>query len=316
MLHSLTRIHSGSRDRAVSATGAAAAGWLRQRDWDIDTSQHSHARIYTDEIALGPSRACRIWHAPGRLTHSPVNSAGYLLLMQHEGVSTITTASRTYELAPGAILVAERSTPFTLHADVSVARMEVTLRAGRRGASFPSPGDVLMSGPGHPTRSVLASVMNAALNSEVRPHAPAFTSTMSAISELAVAVIAEAFPEPSIHTTRREVALFTAAVALIRECAGDPGMTVARVAEELNTSVRHLQRVFAAHDATPAAILRTERRRRAEAARHLGARRDHLDAVAKTVGYTSHRAMRAALRKPTAGDDQSPATAGASAHIW
>lgn len=302
-------VQSASRDRALSLAGAAAARWLRHRSWNVDTSRHTKARLYADEIALGGSRIRRSWHTAAQLAHVPSVAAGHLLMLQHEGEATITTADRTDTLVPGSILVVERSTPFALHAGTSVARMEITLRAGRGGLSTPLPGAVWVSAPGHPTRSILLSAVNAALNSDLRPHTPAFTSTMSAISELAVAVIAEAFPEPSFHATRREAALFASALALIRDGAGDPGMTVARIADELNTSVRHLQRVFAAHGSTPAASLRTERRRRAEAVADHGARREHLDAIANSVGYTSHRAMRRALRAPSLDDDGSASTA-------
>lgn len=297
-------VQSATRDRALSLTGAAAARWLHQRNWKVDTSLREEGRLYADEITLGASQVRRSWHSAAQFAHVPDDAAGHLLLLHHEGEATITAADRTDTLVPGSIVVAERSSSFALQASSSVAWMEVTLRPGRSGRSAPPPGSVWVSAPGHPTRSILASAVNAALNSDLRPHTPAFRSTMSAISELAAAVIAEAFPEPATHTTRRETALFTAALALIRDGAGDPGMTVARIADELNTSVRHLQRVFAVHGSTPAASLREERRTRAAAVASHGARREHLDAIANSVGYTSHRAMRRALRTRSSGNDE------------
>lgn len=296
-------VQSASRDRALSLTGAAAADWLHRRNWNVDASQHEEARLYADEIALGASRVRRSWHTSAQFAHVPAVAAGYLLMLQHEGQATVTSAGQTNTLVPGSILVVDRGTAFDLQTSSAVARMEITLRAGRGGFPKPRPDAVWVSGPGHPTRSILASVVNAALNSDLRPHTPAFASTMSAISELAGAVVSEAFPEPPIHTTRREAALFTAALALIRETAGDPETTVVLIAEELNTSVRHLQRVFAAHGSTPAASLRAERRRRAQAIANHGARREHLDAIANSVGYTSHRALRTALRTRSSSDD-------------
>lgn len=297
-------VRPASHDRALSLSGANAVRWLRQHSWVTNVPASDETRLYADELTLGPSRVLRSWHTATELVHSPEVTPGYLLLLQHEGEAIVTAADRTHALVPGSILVVERSTPFVLRSNTSVARMEVTIRAGRGGYDTPEPGEVWVSSPSQPTRNILASAVNAALNSDIRLHTPAFLRTMSAISELAVAVVTEAFPQPSIHTTRREAALFTAALALIRDGAADSELTVARLAEELNTSVRHLQRVFAAHGTTPATSLRAERRRLAQSIAHQGARRDHLDAIAKSVGFTSHRAMRAALRADATGAHQ------------
>lgn len=291
--------------REVSLAGSAAVTWLRKHGWRADPSSR-HFQVFGDLLRADPFAIGRIWHTAGSLqlfNNEDWHPDVFIAILGIEGSQTLETAQGPVELGPGQLYVQPLSRQLTIRSSAPSARLVLVSEWSRmriprlprnklEGAFDAESGYV----------AVFVDAANTALSMIPATDSPAFALARRGIEHLFTGAL---LGDTAAREQRApEGLLMHRALALIAADYADTALSVAVLANRLNTSTSSLSRAFAVAGTTPLSAIRAAR---VTAARALLQQQDdprtpQLQLIAAATGFGSVRALQRALVSGVARD--------------
>ncbi|SMH29915.1 hypothetical protein SAMN06295885_0363 [Rathayibacter oskolensis] len=288
--------------RGVALSGRDARAWLADRGWDPVPGDARPLRLFADEVRLGSYRVARVWHTPFRIRNvrgrPDPERPGIELVTVVDGSLAVGGADGESSVAKGSSILLPLDSAVEISSTEPTGRVEFSLplRDPLGSSALPSAATVL--DPSDFSR-ILVVLASSILASPLTPAANGYPQLMNAVEDAALAFLrSTAAAERTGYVSSAEAALFSRAVDIIDEEAGDPSFTVAVLARRLRVSAQRVGQVFAAQGSTAQAHVRAVRV--ARATRLLEERRvtsaDERESIARAAGFRTARTMAASMR--------------------
>lgn len=288
--------------RGVALSGDEASAWLADRGWSVMWAD-GPLRLFADEVRVRELRMARVWHTPLRAARSASGGSegepprSELFSVVDGNLAMTWTEDRVTIPKSRSVLVPTRS-GVELESTESTGRVEFSLphRAPSAFFALPSVGTVLESSD---FSRILVALASSVLASPLTPRENGYPQLMNAVEDAALAFLrnAAAIARNPLASSG-EAALYSRAIDLIDEEAGDPDFSVTVLAQRLRVSARRVRQVFAAHGSTAHGHIRAIRVDRAM--RLLEDRRAtnaaERESIARAAGFRTGRAMSASFR--------------------
>ena len=288
-------MNASSSERRIALTGPPARDWLRRRGWSFPDETGPH-QLYADEIRRRDFVIRRQWTSTisGRWTVLEPDVTQVTLVI--EGDARVAIGAKESRLHGGFAIWRDRGADVSLESPTPLALMQIETASIPRDfvSADRAAGAVFEAHPA--LREMLAGQISDTLNSEIEPSMNEFAYLQGSIEYATMALLL------GVDDTSRGRHLHQRAVDIMITRAGDPGLTLDEITDELRISKSQLQRVFRRAGTTPLAFL--ERRRILLARALLKEGRtpvsDEIDSIARRSGFSSTRRMKDAFRREVA----------------
>lgn len=285
--------------RGVARSGADAERWFASHGL---TASARGLQLFTDEIVTGGFRVARLWHSASDLRTLDARRE-FLVIVQLEGTVHMRfrdTGAAVHEVAPGDVVIVPVGSRYWMNSAGPVARIEIETVASALPKTVIETFDreVVLPNPSPGTRGILSAAIHTALNSDIEPTDPSFSSFAQAIGHLIAGVVAEDIRARTSGRVLRTEHLYREALKLIALRASDNSFAVASLVKELQLSERYLRRVFADNGTTAQKEIRAARlllARQYLSDAELQGRRMTLTEVARLSGFRHAQTLRTAL---------------------
>lgn len=215
---------------------------------DENTFQAGLRKIDTGKVKLYEcfSHASEVYHEAASIHDDDT----FILKMQIEGITQISTAQKSIQLRPGDYVICENSQPYWLEFEqpVRVASIPLSNQDFRSQNLAPSRLSFVKPSETNPIRPIVFDYLRSLRNADIDQLSGAARDSLAhVLLELTVLSIDQESQKQAVDApTRSNMLLFNRAKELISELYHDESLSGARLSKKLGVSLRNLQIAFAA----------------------------------------------------------------------